>query len=227
VPPDVVTVTGDPRHDQVIERVARPKLRKPLRDWSLERVVLVAGSVDDLDARVLFDAFKQVSRSFSSAGLVLVPHDPSERNVAELASIAAQRGVSVHVWREGSVAPETSCLIIARLGVLIETYLNADIAYVGGGFRKGTLHATIEPAAFALPVIMGPEYRSSADAERLLQQGGAVALSRRGPADTCHSAWREWIESAQSRTDSGLRARRTLQQGAAGATAEVLVKLLG
>jgi 3-deoxy-D-manno-octulosonic-acid transferase len=105
-------------------------------------------------------------------------------------------------------------------------YTHADMAYVGGGFRSGQLHATIEPACYALAIMVGPEYESSADAERLVRQGGAIALSHEAPAGACYTTWREWTESAGCRGQTGLRARSTLQQGAAGVTSSALLDVL-
>ena len=66
---------------------------------------------------------------------------------------------------------DTNVLVSGVLGVLADLYALADIAYVGGGFSSGRLHATIEPAAFGVPVIVGPEYDSSPDANAAAIEG--------------------------------------------------------
>ncbi len=223
---DTVMVTGDPRHDQIAERIPQLKRVKALGDWSRHRVVLVAGSVHRRDCRVLLTAFARLWRSHPSAGLVLVPHEPTERNLATLVAQAERCGVEISLWRGKALQQDASCIIAAQLGVLADVYTHADMAYVGGGFKSGQLHATIEPACYALPVIVGPEHESSADAQRLLQQGGAVALPQTAPAEGLTAQWQEWLESPTRRIETGLRARRTIQQGAASLTAQALIEIM-
>lgn len=220
-----VTVTGDPRHDQVIERIPRLRTVEPLRGWSNARSVLVAGSVDRLDARVLLQAFERVCHAHPCAGLMLVPHEPTDENVAGLAALARQFRIEAHRWSGGIPDSNACCIIVTKLGVLADLYVQATIAYVGGGFRRGRLHSTIEPAAYAVPIMFGPHYESSVDATRLMAEGGAVALEE-DPVDSCRALWARWIESPTTRTQAGLSARSVLRQGAARVSVEYLLELL-
>ena len=47
-------------------------------------------------------------------------------------------------------------------------YQYGDIAYIGGGFGKG-IHNILEPIAFNLPVIFGPNYSKSNEAKELIK----------------------------------------------------------
>ena len=225
VPSEAVTVTGDPRHDQIVERVSRLGAIQPLVAWARNREVLVAGSVDLVDGRVLLEAFTKVSRSHHPAGLILVPHDPSPRNLAGQVKLAAEYGIRLAVWDGGEINVETPCVLAATLGVLADVYLVAQLAYVGGGFHPGRLHAAAEPAAFAIPVIIGPKHRSSMDAQLLLQGRGAVSLPARTSSETCATIWGNWLSRPEIRIQTGLDARRALRQGAALATASALVRI--
>ena len=49
------------------------------------------------------------------------------------------------------------------MGVLFDLYAFADSAYIGGGFRKRTLHSVIEPAAYGVPVMVGPHWKGFAE----------------------------------------------------------------
>ena len=57
--------------------------------------------------------------------------------------------------------------------MLADLYAVADVAFVGGGFHGAGLHSILEPAAFGVPVIFGPQHASSRDA-------GALLAARRG-----------------------------------------------
>ena len=49
------------------------------------------------------------------------------------------------------------------------------MAYIGGGFGKG-IHNTLEPAAFGLPVIVGPNYEKFEEARQFVARGGAFVV---------------------------------------------------
>ena len=70
-------------------------------------------------------------------------------------------------------------MVVGVSGLLFDLYALGALGYVGGGFRRRGLHAAIEPAAYGLPVVVGPRWEGFDDAEVLLQTGGAVALPHR------------------------------------------------
>ena len=57
-------------------------------------------------------------------------------------------------------------LIIDTIGLLSKIYTYADIAYVGGGFGSG-IHNILEPATFAVPIIIGPNHHKFKEANTL------------------------------------------------------------
>ncbi len=223
---DSIEVTGDTRHDQVLERVTRLQPIRFLFQWAHNSSVLVAGSTDSRDEQHILKAFSRVSAANSNARLVIAPHECSGRRLDELLGIARNVDVGVEVWSGGSPNPETRCIVMSKMGVLADAYALGKIAYVGGGFYRGGLHAVIEPAALAVPVLIGPCHQNSTDAELLVDAGGATALPVRSPEDLLTRTWLEWIKQDNARTDAGLRARRVLQQGAADATITGLLGLL-
>jgi len=104
----------------------------------------------------------------------------------------------------------------------------ADVAYVGGGYHRAGLHSVLEPAAFAVPVVVGPRWQMSRDAGLLLGAGGAVAL----PEDGRHpllARWSVWHHDTAARRAAGLAALRVVEEGrgAAERTAELVRGLLG
>jgi len=49
------------------------------------------------------------------------------------------------------------------------------MAYVGGGFGVN-VHSTIEPAVYGIPVLFGPRFHNSPDAEGLVATGGGIVV---------------------------------------------------
>ena len=64
-------------------------------------------------------------------------------------------------------------VLIDRIGILAELYHQANLAFVGGSFR-GSIHNVMEPAVAGLPVLFGPSYHNSQEAELLVQSGGGL-----------------------------------------------------
>jgi len=66
--------------------------------------------------------------------------------------------------------------LIDRVGILAELYHQTDLAFVGGGFRN-SVHNVMEPAVAGIPVIFGPDYHNSREAELLVQAGGGFSCA--------------------------------------------------
>jgi len=62
-------------------------------------------------------------------------------------------------------------ILIDKVGILAEFYHQADLAFIGGSFR-GSIHNVMEPAVAGLPVLFGPTYHNSREAEILIKEGG-------------------------------------------------------
>jgi len=223
-PRDRVTVTGDTRHDHVLEREVRPDVAAPLRAWATPGTTLVAGSVEPSDDAVLVDAARRVLAERPDARLLLVPHDgsPAERDRL----LRAARSLPCGVWQPGDPTPEAPVVVVEGRGVLFDLYPVGTATYVGGGFRRGGLHAVVEPAALGLPVIMGPRWRSSGDAVALVRAKAGMPLPRRRSAEALARWWVRCVADAHLCETVGDAARGALTRGAAARTAEQLAAML-
>jgi 3-deoxy-D-manno-octulosonic-acid transferase len=228
----VLDVTGDPRHDQVLERIPDLRPVQPLVPWAAGANVLVAGSTDARDAALLLEALAALRRRHPAARLLLCPHEPSPRHTARLLALAQRVAVPAAAWPEGddggAGAPPraVACLVMEQLGVLADLYVLGHMAYVGGGFGRHGVHAVIEPAAYALPTIIGPRGLTG-DARALLEVGGAVTLPVRGAMGALGARWESWLVNGDARVRAGLAARGVLSTGAADRTAARLLALIG
>jgi len=219
--------TGDPRHDQVLERTVDLAAVHGLVEWATQGPTLVAGSVEASDESVLLAAAVTVLNRWPDARLLIVPHRPETSTVERIQSLAGDRGLPATVWTptaEG--APTARCVIVAAQGLLNDLYTLGALAYVGGGFRRGMLHATIEPAAVGLPVLFGPYWETSADAAALVRARCTVPLGGSGADAFLAATWQRWIDDARLRWETGLCARASLAQGAASRTVARLLPLL-
>lgn len=224
VPAAVTDITGDPRHDQVVERIANLAAITPLITWGAGQPVLVAGSTHASDEAVVLDAFAQVRRGRPDARLALVPHEPGPAAAERIGAMTRRFGLQMASWPGSADLGDASMVAVQTMGHLADLYACAQLAYVGGGFQPAGVHAGVEPAVYGLPVVFGPVWSKSEDARRLLAAGGAASLPSRGAADAFARLWTAWLHDSAARIGVGLRARRTVTPGAATATANAVLR---
>ncbi len=170
-----VEVAGDPRVDRVRERCREPGPRGD-NLFCPGSFILAAGSTHLPDERVLVEALAPWPHP--SLKVLLVPHDPTERRLAQVERLLAASGVRSRRWsllrEQVSDAP---VVIVDKVGYLAHLYRGCHIAYVGGGFTTG-VHSVLEPAAAGLPVVMGPRIWRSPEARALVARSGAVVVEQ-------------------------------------------------
>jgi len=157
---------------------------------------------------VLLPAWERTRRRVSDARLIIAPHEPTAHHLAPIEKWAAGGGLR---WaRLADATAETEIVIVDRVGVLGDLYALASVAYVGGAFHAAGLHSVLEPAAFGVPVLFGPRYTNSRDAELLRDDDAAVSVP---DVDTLVSALVRWLGSPTDRGAAGDAAARVVHRG--------------
>ncbi len=238
---EAIRITGDTRFDQVWQRSAQTDRELPLlQALESEAPTLVAGSTWPSDEAVLLPMWEETLTRFPGCRLIIAPHEPTQAHLEPLLSWArsvASNAVTLSSLEQnldtsvvpgaatttpvGRLSGEPDLVIVDRVGVLGDLYSLATAAFVGGGFHAAGLHSVIEPAAFGVPVMFGPRYQMSREAELLLGAGGASA----GDKDTLLNTLSLWISSPSAREAAGASARKVVQEGL-GATLRSLDLLL-
>ncbi|MFN8651419.1 MAG: glycosyltransferase N-terminal domain-containing protein [Gemmatimonadales bacterium] len=211
---DRISVVGDPRYDSVLERIAGVTA-SPVPG------LLVAGSTWPGDERVLLRAFAQVRRAFPDPRLLIVPHRPAADDLDRLTRLASRYHLP---WPEQlALSPPPSAnawptlSIVSRVGGLARWFGLGEIAYVGGGYGRG-LHSVLEPAAWGLPVVVGPRWRGNADAEALEQVQALTPLELKRPVEQLANHWTWLLENPGERHRTGAAARALVEARAGAAT---------
>lgn len=208
-----ISVTGDTRYDQVWARVNAVNRQSGwVAALTSERPTLVAGSTWPADEAPLLAAWERVRAHVPDARLIIAPHEPTESHLAPVERWAS--AARLRVGRLGATGfSDADVVLVDRVGVLGDLYALASVAYVGGGFHSAGLHSVLEPAAFGVPVLFGPRFANSRDAELLITNGGgATERSERGIEDRL----RTWLSDASARGQAG-DAARALVKGGLGA----------
>jgi len=177
---DKVCVAGNVKFDQTVDAVPHDdvrRMRARLRIKPNQKVVL-AGSTHEGEEVVFLDTFFRLKKVFGSIVLVVVPRDPQRSNTV-CKMVSSFRGTSATVSElepEVSVGPR-DVIVVDTIGVLSRLYALADVAFIGGSLVAAGGHNPLEPAAFAKPIIFGPDMSDFASvAEMLLDNGGAIQV---------------------------------------------------
>jgi len=221
-PPDRIVVTGDPRYDSVVAKVAAVPPGEPLLGLGRGSPTLVAGSTWPADERVVLDAFARLHVHRPDARLILVPHEPVEAHLAPIEQLAARLGLPTPVRLSQSGGEPVPFLLVDRVGVLATLYCGAAMGFVGGGFGRAGLHSVLEPAACGIPVVFGPRWQHSREAGLLLEAGGAESLPEFGTeeaGEALHALWSDWIANETRRSAQGRKAREVVRRGQGSAEA--------
>ncbi len=161
-------VLGDPRWDRVAARLsdgsarARTLFSRAVQA-GLARPWLVVGSAWPEDLRFLLPEVRKLAPELT---VWVVPHavhgKPFDDCIETIQREWPGAWVRSSQWEPasgGKGRPPTSgpirLVVVDELGVLVELYAQAGLAWVGGGFRTG-LHSVVEPALAGIPVACGP-----------------------------------------------------------------------
>jgi 3-deoxy-D-manno-octulosonic-acid transferase len=106
--------------------------------------------------------------------LIIAPHEISPSHIKELSEQFSPAILFSNLVKGEATAARV--LIIDNVGMLSRLYHYADIALIGGGFRKSGVHNVLEAAVYGKPVIFGPEYHKYSEAVSLVETGGGISV---------------------------------------------------
>lgn len=165
-----IETLGDTRYDQVIER-AELRENKNIPKVFDDGFVFTAGSVWEQDLEIIMTPLVQLLKSDDKIRLIIAPHETDSLHVKPIVNSFRKQGIQVCRYSKMRNRSDERVLIVDRIGVLAELYHQSNIAFVGGSF-KGAIHNVMEPAVAGIPVIFGPMYHNSREAEKLIESEG-------------------------------------------------------
>lgn len=167
-----VQICGDTRLDAVGGIAdAAPRLEKMEQFCGNEKPI-IAGSTwkEDEDLFIRF-----INETNSGTKFIVAPHEVNEQSIERITN-ALNKPYVLYSKASKEELSRSEVLIVDGYGYLISLYRYGKFAYVGGGFTDG-IHSILEPAAFGLPVIFGPDYYKFQEAHDLLKLGAASTVS--------------------------------------------------
>ncbi len=167
-----VTVSGDTRFDRVADILARDNNLEFMEDFKGSSTLVVAGSTWPKDEELLTAVIRE---DLSDMRYVIAPHNIRPDQIKALQQAFGDEAI-LYSQMEGKWLSDYRIFIIDTIGILTKIYSYADIAYVGGGFGNPGVHNVLEPAAFGIPVVIGPNYSHFAEATALVRLGGCIPV---------------------------------------------------
>lgn len=113
--------------------------------------------------------------------LILAPHNISDDFVEKLIAKWGNEAIRYTKVKD-NVPVDKTVLIVDTIGMLNNLYQYAYMAIIGGGFGK-SIHNILEPAAFGIPVLFGPNHHKFKEARDLLSNGGAFEINNQDDFD--------------------------------------------
>jgi 3-deoxy-D-manno-octulosonic-acid transferase len=167
-----VQICGDTRLDAVGGIAdAAPRLEK-MEQFCGNKKPIIAGSTWKEDEELFIRFINESSNGYK---FVIAPHEVNVESLERITN-ALTKSYVLYSKASGEELLHSQVLIVDGYGYLISLYRYSLFAYIGGGFTDG-IHSILEPAAFGLPVIFGPDYHKFQEAHDLLKLGAANSVS--------------------------------------------------
>ena len=164
-----LAVTGSLKFDISVTPELAARAVTLRRQWASRRPVWIATSTHEGEETIILDAHRRLLQQFPDVMLILVPRHPER--FKDACELTQKRGFSFTLRSSGEIPSGATQVVIGdTMGELMLLYGIADIAFVGGSLVERGGHNPLEPAAHAIPVLMGPHIWNFKDICAKLQQ---------------------------------------------------------
>jgi 3-deoxy-D-manno-octulosonic-acid transferase len=221
VPALRIKITGNLKTDFTVPDTVAENGTRLRASLGPQRPVWVAGSTHEHEEQQVLEAHRAVCQAQPAALLILVPRHP--RRFAAVAEWLQREQVNfARQSRAESVTERTQVLLVDAMGMLLDCYAAADVAFVGGSLVAVGGHNLLEPAALGRPILTGPHHGNAREVLQALQDGQGVHIVY-GAADLGRGV-AALLASADARQRLGAQALAVVTAGR-GSCARVMALL--
>lgn len=211
VPADAVRTAGNLKYD--VRAAGESAITRELRaHLPKQSKVIVAGSTLDGEERLLLEAFRELIQHSPQLTMILAPRHPERFRTVERSIIEA--GLPLIRRSDWMLQPQPippgSVFLLDSVGELASVYSLASVAFVGGSLVPAGGHNPLEPAQFAIPIVMGPYTENFRGMVAALLEQEAIRVA---PPERLCPALQELLTSPEAQP-MGSRARRVFQEQA-------------
>ncbi len=150
-----LAVTGSLKFDISVTPELAARAITLRRQWAPRRPVWIATSTHEGEEAIVLDAHRRLLQTFPDLLLILVPRHPER--FSDACDLTHKRNFSFILRSSGEIPSGSTQVVIGdTMGELMLLYGIADLAFVGGSLVERGGHNPLEPAANAIPVLIGP-----------------------------------------------------------------------
>jgi len=187
--------------------------------------VLVCGSTLEGEEEILLNAFHQLLKTIPDCVMILAPRHPERfGRVAGLLNNRGEPYVRRSNWikHPAQIKPGT-IVLLDSIGELASVYALASVAFVGGSLVPAGGHNPLEPAQFAVPMVMGTYYANFRTVIDTLVEAEALKLAT---TENLLPMLENLLTDHDAASAQGVRALEVFHRQA-GATGRTITALLG
>ena len=223
--PERLTVSGNLKFD--VRTAEESDATLLLRNLAGSLRLIVAGSTLEGEEAPVLDAWPRLLTADPQLVLILAPRHPER--FSEAADLLEKSGIP---WVRRSDWPAKpayaleplrpgSAVLLDTIGELASVYSLATLAFVGGSIVASGGHNPLEPAQFAVPVVMGPHYANFRAITEDLRAHDAIRIAAK---EELAAALIEMIQNPDMAEAMGARAKEVFERQA-GATDRCMAAL--
>lgn len=151
-----VIVAGSSKYDVDIQEQTGLERRLRFAELGLDadKPCFIAGSVRPAEAEIVLSAFLKARTELPNLQLILAPRHPEKFD--ECARILERYQIDFYRRSKRQVGCPRTAVLLDSLGELRQIYSLADAAFIGATLVDVGGHNPLEPAAYGVPVILGP-----------------------------------------------------------------------
>ncbi len=164
------SVSGDTRFDRVHEITHQDNHLDFIEHFVENKFTLVAGSTWPKDEELLVNYINNFASDDEK--FIIAPHNITENGIENLQRSILKKTILFSDKRKKN---DAQVFIVNTIGILTKIYSYADVAYVGGGFGVG-IHNILEPAAYGVPIIIGPNFKKVKEAVDVVNLKACFAI---------------------------------------------------
>lgn len=212
-----VLISGDTRFDRVASILTQNNTLDYIAEFTNNCITIVVGSSWPKDESIIV---KYINNAPKNCKFIIAPHNIKTEQIANLKS-QINKKIVLFSEKQGVDLSNFDVFIIDTIGLLTKIYSYADIAYVGGGFGNSGVHNILEPAAYGIPIVIGPNYNHFAEAIALVHQQGCISVNSEA---ALNDTFTNLISNADIRQEKG-HICKTFVEMNKGATARIINNL--
>jgi 3-deoxy-D-manno-octulosonic-acid transferase len=148
-------------------------------------LVIIAASTHAGEETAILSMYQELKLKHPHLRLAIAPRHPDRFPIVEELILSAAKLKVVKYSKtpfkkrseDNELLKSEDILLIDTIGDLMNFFAISDVAFVGGTLIDGIGgHNVLEPAAFALPVVVGPFYYKNTDIVEQMEKAGALEV---------------------------------------------------